>query len=111
VTIADPVESHLQSLVAECDDPPPIDDLDAADLDTPCGRASIARAALCWWSEGQPAALAVLLAQELRVADHLAIWRTRQAWAEFENALREYRRGRRHIVSFDALQRRRHGVA
>ena len=47
------------------------------------------------------------LERELAEADALAVWRTRQALVEFEQALREFRRGREHMVSFAELQRRR----
>jgi hypothetical protein len=107
----DPVESYLRRLVAGCADPPLVDQLTADDLGTPCGTASIARAALCWWRDGLPDQIAERLREELADADHLARWRTRQAVAELEEALRQFRRGRRHIVSFEELQRRRQGVA
>ncbi|HET6685595.1 MAG TPA: hypothetical protein VFH02_03605 [Jiangellaceae bacterium] len=76
---ASPIESYLRGLVDAVDDVPLIVDLVEADLGTPRGTASIARAALRWLLDGTDDAIRARLGYELEVADLLARWRVRMA--------------------------------
>ena len=51
--------------------------------------------------------LAAELRAELAEADQIAVWRTRQALEEFENAWREWSAGRGYVVPLTELRRRR----
>lgn len=109
---SEPVEAYLLPLVAAGHTvgavpvlgSPQWSELDRRD---PRSTASVARAALLWWRDGQPSAVEARLRAELAEADRLAVWRARQGWFEFEQALREFRHGRSHMVSLAELQRRR----
>jgi len=74
-----PVEHYLRRLIAACDNPPLIADLTAADLGTPRGTASIARAALRYLLDGTDDAIRQRLVDELETADLIARWRVRMA--------------------------------
>jgi hypothetical protein len=78
-TGADPVEGYLRELVARCADPPLIDQLSADDLRTPCGTASIARAALRWLLDKRPDVIAEQLRRQLAGDDWLVRYRVRAA--------------------------------
>jgi hypothetical protein len=109
------VEAYLLPLIdagRAVGDVPILGSADWCGLDRrdPRSTASVARGALLWWQDGQPAAIEARLRAELAEADRLAVWRTRAAWAEFEDSWREFRRGREHMVSFAELERRRGGV-
>ena len=80
------VESYLRELVDLCDDPPLIGDLTAEDLGTPRGTASIARAALAWYREGQEEQLRERLEQDLQDDDFLVAWRLRRMSGDLAEA-------------------------
>ena len=69
------IEAYLTALVARCDDVPLIAELDAADIGTARGTASIARAALAWLTDGTPMATRRRLLDELDESDRLVIAR------------------------------------
>ena len=74
-----PIEKYLARLAALDDDPPLIADLTETDLGTSRGTASIARAALAWYTEGRPEQIDARLRDELALAELFARWRVRAA--------------------------------
>lgn len=104
-----PVESYLLPLIDGVPDIPILGspEWDALHRDDPRKIASIARAALAWWRDGQPDAVRERLETDLAEVNRLAKWRTAQALAEIEDAWREHRRGRHRVVSWAELQQRR----
>jgi hypothetical protein len=83
---ASPIESYLRGLVDAVDDVPLMADLVEADLGTPRGTASIARAALAWYREGLEAAIRERLEQDLRENDFLVVWRLRRMSGDLSEA-------------------------
>ena len=88
------VEAYLGRLVGRCDDPPLIDQLTEADLGTPCGTASIARAALAQLRSKRPDVIRADLERELAEDDWLIRYRLRQAGLDVHQAGRDCGLGR-----------------
>jgi hypothetical protein len=82
------VTRYLLGLVARCDDGevPLVDQLTEADLGTPRGTASIARAALSVLRSKDPAVVRADLERELAENNWLAVWRLRRLSGDLSEA-------------------------